>query len=110
MNQSPMIVAQQSAALWRVDGGQALQLTIGPGARHLRVREGRLWLTGDGASEAPAEDIWLAPGEDVVLAEGSHVVAEGWPRASFELIVPPASCAATTPAQRAWAWWERWNH
>lgn len=110
MNPSSMIVAQQSSGLWKVDRGQALQLTIGPGKRHLRVREGRLWLTGDGASEAPAEDIWIAPGEDVELAEGAHVVAEGWPRASFELIVPPQSCDALSAAQRAWAWWSRWSH
>lgn len=105
MTHSPMIDAQQSAALWRLDGGQALQLTIGPGVRRLRVREGKLWLTADGAEQAPAEDIWLAPGEDVVLAAGSHVVAEGWPRASFELIVPPQACAAAGPARRALTWW-----
>lgn len=110
MNQSPMIDAQQSEGWWRVDGGQAMQLTIGPGVRRLRVREGRLWLTGDGAADAPADDIWLAPGEDVVLAEGSHVVAEGWPRASFELIVPPQACAASSPVRRALAWWTHGRH
>ena len=111
MNQAPMIDTHESAALWRIDGGQALQLTIGPGVRRLRVREGRLWFTtGAGATDAPADDVWLAPGEGLMLAEGSHVVAEGWPRASFELIVPPQACAASSPVRRALAWWTHGRH
>lgn len=103
MDSTLMISAHHSeSSLWRLGKGQSVQLDIGPGQRHLRVREGRLWLTGEGAADAPPEDVWLAPGEDVVLAAGSHVVAEGWPQASFELIVPPQACAATP---RRAAWW-----
>ena len=107
MNTALMISDQQSGAtLWHLGTGQSMRLAIGPGRRHLRVREGRLWLTGEGSDDAAAEDVWLGPGEDVVLPEGAQVVAEGWPKASFELIVPPQACAAaTSSARRAFAWW-----
>lgn len=106
MNTPLMISGQQSdSSVWRLGKGQSLRLDIGPGKRHLRVREGRLWLTGEGASDAPPEDVWLAPGEDVVLPSGARIVAEGWPQASFELIVPPQACAATAPRGGAWWWW-----
>ena len=108
MNTPLMISAQQSdGTLWRLGAGQAVRLAIGPGRRHLRVREGRLWLTGEGSDDAAAEDLWLAPGEDAVLAEGAEVVAEGWPQASFELIVPPEACAAASAPRRESAWWQR---
>lgn len=108
MNSPLMISAQESdRSVWRLGKGQSMQIDIGPGMRHLRVREGRLWLTGEGAADAPAEDLWLAPGEDVVLPSGAHIVAEGWPQASFELIVPPQACTAT--ARRGGAWWSRFG-
>ena len=104
MNTPLMISDQQSeSSVWRLGRGQSMRLDIGPGRRHLRVREGRLWLTGEGANDAPPEDVWLAPGEDVVLPSGARIVAEGWPQASFELIVPPQACAST--ARRGGAWW-----
>lgn len=94
MSKSLMIHAQQSNdSVWRLGKGQAMQLAIGPGVRRLRLREGRLWLTESGGAERAAEDIWLAPGDAVELASGTRVVAEGWPQASFELIVPPQACA-----------------
>ena len=106
MNSPLMISVQQSESpVWRLRKGQSMRLEIGPGARHLRVREGRLWLTGDGDADAPPEDVWLAPGDDVVLPAGAHIVAEGWPQASFELIVPPQACKAT--GRRGGAWWSR---
>ena len=108
MNNSLMISTQQSdGTLWRLGAGESMRLAIGPGMRHLRVREGRLWLTGEGNDDVAAEDLWLTPGQDVVLPEGSQVVAEGWPQASFELIVPPQACASSTSARRAFAWWSR---
>ncbi len=105
MDASLMSSAQQSeGAVWRLGKGQSMQLEIGPGTRHLRLREGRLWLTAQGAPDAPAEDVWLAPGDAVVLASGARFVAEGWPQASFELIVPPQACRAVS---RRGAWWSR---
>jgi hypothetical protein len=104
MKQPLMISTQQSeGSVWRLRKGQSLRLDIGPGTRRLRVREGRLWLTGEGASDAPPEDVWVSAGQDVVLASGTRIVAEGWPQASFELIVPPQACAVT--ARRGGAWW-----
>lgn len=106
MNAQLMISDQQSdSGMWRLGKGQSLQLDIGPGMRRLRVREGRLWLTGAGALDAPPEDVWLVPGDDVMLPSGARLVAEGWPQASFELIVPPQACAAS--AKRAGGWWPR---
>ncbi len=90
-----MIYSQQSqSGLWHLGKGLALRLEIGPGPRHLRLCEGRLWLTGEGTPDAPPEDIWLRPGDVVALATGTRLVAEGWPRASFELVVPPQACAS----------------
>ena len=101
-----MISAQQSdESLWHLGKGQSMQLEIGPGVRRLRMREGRLWLTGKGEPDEPAEDVWLAPGDDVLLPSGARLVAEGWPQASFELMVPPQACRAKT--HRVGAWWQR---
>lgn len=95
MSTQMMTAKQESDNLWRLRRGEALRLNIGPGMRSLRVREGRVWLTaGNGRADAPGQDVWLAPGEDVLLPSGAEVVAEGWPQASFELIVPPQACAA----------------
>ena len=104
MNRPLMISAQQSqSSVWRLGKGQSMQLEIGPGMRHLRVCEGRLWLTGEGEPDDPAEDLWLAPGDDILLTSGARLVAEGWPQASFELVVPPGACRLTT--RHAGAWW-----
>jgi hypothetical protein len=96
MNSQLMTSAQQSTpssnALWGLDGGEALRLDIGPGARQLQVTEGRLWLTREGTPESPSEDIWLAAGESVTLASGGEWVAEGWGATHFQLLVPPQAC------------------
>lgn len=106
MNSSSMISRQQSdSGLWQLRQGESMRLEIGPGVRRLRLRDGRLWLTGQGATDAPPEDVWLRPGDDVVLQPGAQVVAEGWPQASFELLVPPQACTAT--AGRDASWWSR---
>jgi hypothetical protein len=97
-----------SQALWEISEGEALSLTIGPGQRELSVAEGRLWLTLQGSSERPAQDIWLEPGQSVQLASGSRVVVEAWPAAQFQLLVPPTACAqlqrqrAARKASAAW--------
>jgi hypothetical protein len=91
-----MTELQSQQALWEVTQGEALSLSIGPGARELAVTEGRLWLTLQGRADAPAEDIWLAPGQSVLLASGSRIVMEGWPQAHFQLLVPPSACSQRT--------------
>lgn len=106
MDSALMISRQQSdGGLWHLGRGQSMRLDIGPGMRRLRLRDGRLWLTSKGAADAPPDDVWLRPGEDVVLPAGARIVAEGWPQASFELLVPPQACAAS--ATRAASWWSR---
>ena len=91
-------------AVWRLPRGASLTLSIGPDERRLRVREGRLWLTAAGrdATSLP-EDVWLAAGDDVRLTAGTSVVAEGWPQASFELMVPPVK-GPSRPAGRLAGW------
>ena len=81
-----------SAALWALDGGEALRLEIGPGVRELHVTEGRLWLTREGTAKAPAEDLWLSAGDSLALDSGSEWVAEGWGVTRFQLLVPPQAC------------------
>jgi len=81
-----------SQALWNLPEGQALSFTVGPGPRELSVKTGRVWLTRNGRPGAPAEDVWLQAGESLALESGSRVVAEAWPEASFQLLVPPAAC------------------
>lgn len=82
---------------WTLGAGEARSLCIGPGKRELVVKEGRLWLTGRGSPQAPAQDIWLEAGESINLPSGAQVVIEAWPSAAFQLLVPPSrSCAAST--------------
>ena len=91
---------QSDAALWRLPRGRSMRLSVGPGERRLRVHTGRLWLTAQGDLDRPAEDVWLAAGEDVRLPSGTSIVAEGWPQASFELVVPPQDCTTANPVSR----------
>ncbi|MBT9491459.1 MAG: DUF2917 domain-containing protein [Paucibacter sp.] len=86
-----------SQALWSLAQGEALSLEIGPGARELAVAKGRVWLTRQGKSQAPAEDVWLEAGQSVALASGSRVVLEAWPQAAFQLLVPPSACKFSRP-------------
>lgn len=78
-------------ALWRVQDRQPLQLTVAPGGRRVLVTAGRLWLTVDGEHGEPAQDHWLDAGQALSLPGGRHVLMDGWPRAEFELLVPPCS-------------------
>lgn len=107
MNSSLMTSTQQSTdTLWHLGRGESIRLDIGPGERQLRLRAGRLWLTSQGNTDAPPDDVWLEPGDDVVLRDGSQVVAEGWPQASFELVVPPQACRLN--AERGPRWRSLW--
>lgn len=78
-----------TAALWSVSQGTARSLEIGPGARELRVTQGSVWLTGQGTSHEPAQDLWLKEGQSISLASGSRIVLEGYAGAQFQLLVPP---------------------
>ena len=82
-------------SVWHLDGGRALTLAGGAEARHLAVARGRVWLTLSGTADEPAQDQWLEAGEALALAPGQTAVLEGWPAADFELLVPPASGAAS---------------
>ncbi len=100
---------QEQQALWRLAPGEVLSLPIGPGARELSVSQGRLWLTGQGSAQAPAQDIWLQAGDSLHLASGSQWVVEAWPAAAFQLLVPPSSCkikaaVPVKPPSRAPSW------
>ncbi len=103
-----MTLTQESrAAEWIVAPGRARKLRIGPGARVLHVCEGPLWLTTLGTTGAQPADLWLAVGDDCLLPAGADVVVEGWPRASFELLVPPQDCGGALASWRrriAGAW------
>lgn len=93
MTQATMTISQQSGfAEWALPVGEALRLDIGPGARELRVTQGRLWLTRDGGADEPAEDVWLSAGDTIALDSGSEWVIEGWGETSFQLLVPPQAC------------------
>jgi hypothetical protein len=85
--------AARTDASWTLPRGRAQRLTIGPGARLLRVSEGRVWLTIDGAEQAPADDLWLRAGEQIRLPDGAALVLEAWGEARFQLLVPPDACA-----------------
>jgi hypothetical protein len=108
MNSQLMLEKQHSstpsAALWALQGGEALQLDIGPGLRELHVTEGRLWLTREGTAQAPAEDLWLVAGDTLSLESGSQWVAEGWGATRFQLLVPPQACARRSRSHRSSAW------
>lgn len=93
MTQATMTISQQSgSAEWTMPEGEALRLDIGPGARELRVTQGRLWLTREGSADEPADDLWLSAGDSIALDSGSEWVIEGWGETRFQLLVPPHAC------------------
>jgi hypothetical protein len=99
-----MTQAQEStptSALWTVDDGEAMSLSIGPGERELTVTTGRLWLTREGTASQPAEDLWLSAGDTLAMASGSKWVAEGWGATRFQLLVPPRACATQHRSARS---------
>ena len=92
MNKAP----QSDPASWDLGEGQAMTLLIGPGARLLRVSEGRLWATHrQGDAGLLPTDTWLEPGDSLSVASGVVLVVEGWPAARFQLLVPPRACRST---------------
>lgn len=109
------VVAAESASIqsaadhgsdWRLSQGEALKLPIGPGARELKVLEGRVWLTRDGRMNRPALDVWLEAGDSIAVPSGAELVLEAWPHARFQLLVPPLACPevhrrAAQPVARA---------
>lgn len=111
---------QSSSAEWTLPVGEALRLDIGPGARELRVTQGRLWLTREGSADAPAEDLWLSPGDTLALDSGSEWVIEGWGHdgneTRFQLLVPPRACptfakrlSASARASSSLRWLSFWR-
>ncbi|UXH79019.1 DUF2917 domain-containing protein [Roseateles amylovorans] len=80
---------------WTLSKGDAMRLPIGPGPRELRVLEGRVWITQQGALQLPSDDYWLEAGDALDLPSGTELVVEAWPSARFQLLVTPASCPAT---------------
>ncbi|SEL49489.1 Protein of unknown function [Roseateles sp. YR242] len=82
-----------SDAAWQLSQGEAVRLPIGPGRRELRVLEGRVWVTQQGALELPADDYWLSAGDALDVPSGTELVIEAWPTARFQLLVPPQACA-----------------
>ena len=112
MNSTLMHKSQRSgASVWSLAGNASTTLRVGPGARVLRVCEGRLWLTTAGTADEAATDLWLEPGEEVELASGLEVVMEAWPTARYQLLVPPSACsggaARGSTAARAMRWVEQ---
>ena len=109
MTAAPMRPAQEpgpdDTALWRVPRGSALRLDVGPAERCLRLLAGRLWLTSQGRADAPPDDLWLVAGDAVRLPAGAVLVAEGWPEATFEVVVPPPPPAHATRVGRMGTWW-----
>ena len=80
-----------------VEPGTALTVRAAAHDRHLRVRDGRAWLTFTGGG---LPDHWLEAGDELALPAGAEAVVEGWPSARFELLeAQPARQAATHNAR-----------
>ncbi|WP_158218844.1 DUF2917 domain-containing protein [Roseateles aquatilis] len=92
-SKSSIQVSHDDAA-WSLAQGEAMSLPIGPGRRELRVLDGRVWVTQQGALDMPAHDYWLTAGETLEVQDGAQLVVEAWPTARFQLLVPPQACPA----------------
>lgn len=106
--------SSSGSALWRLQPGQAMAFTVGPGARELLVTAGRVWLTQKPAKPgALPEDHWLEPGSSLRLASGEEVLLEAWPSAQFQLLVPPCyeqrarKSALLKTSFAPWSWLKR---
>ncbi len=88
---------------WTLSRGDVMRLPIGPGPRELRVLEGRVWVTQQGALQMPSDDYWLEAGDALELPSGAELVVEAWPSARFQLLVTPAACRAQR-ARRVSPW------
>jgi len=82
----------------RLAPGQALTVAAARAPRRLVVTSGRLWLTISGGTD----DHWLRAGEGLTVAAGQEVVAEGWPRAEFQLLQPMPQRRAVAKPARGW--------
>ncbi|RQO53673.1 hypothetical protein DBR47_23465 [Paucibacter sp. KBW04] len=106
------ISSSSDAALWRLQPGQAMAFTVGPGPRELLVTAGRVWLTQKQPAKPGAlpEDHWLEPGSSLRLASGEEVLLEAWPTAQFQLLVPPCyeqakrKTALLKTSSAPWSW------
>jgi hypothetical protein len=103
------LAAGRATALWALGQGQAEPLHVGPQGQILRVVEGWLWLTADGALGAPAEDIWLAPGEEYLLHAGSRWVVEARHAGRFQLLLPRQARQASAWRTARAAWRRLWR-
>jgi hypothetical protein len=85
-----------ATSTWHLECGQAITLEAAAQARRLAVDVGRLWITADGSDVEPAKDQWLSAGQVQDIPAGASLVIEAWPKAAFQLLVPPQPAA--TPA------------
>ncbi len=73
--------------------------TLGPAVheRHLKVVDGRAWITCTQrrAGPLPPEDLWLAPGEQLALPAGSAWVVEAAGPLRLRLCEPGLSAAVS---------------
>ena len=73
----PASVASPRTTWLKLPAGQALTLTA-PRHGALRVEQGCIWATRDGALGKPAEDLLLSEGAQLPLSRGQRVVIESW--------------------------------
>lgn len=111
----PVMRELQESGSWSLASGEVDRLTVGPGARRIEVQAGRLWITVDDPAGGEASDLWLEAGDGASFESGARLLLEGWPHASFTLLVPPSVCPRRSrPApgralQPAWRWpWGGW--
>lgn len=103
-------IQRSNDSVWVLPERASMTLRVGPGARVMHALAGRLWLTSSGSAREASLDVWLEAGESLELPNGLEVVLEAWPRARFQLLVPPSVCRrssgrmpATTARVAAWA-------
>lgn len=110
MNEQLMRKVQRSSdSVWALAERSSTTLRIGPGPRVMQALAGRLWLTSSGNDDEASLDVWLEAGDSIELPDGLEVVLEGWPRARFQLLVPPCRRHAgrSTPGTHFGAWLRR---
>jgi len=73
----------QSRGDWRLRAGQVLSHPLRQDET-LKVRSGRLWLTANGALDAPSEDLVIEAGQCLLLPAGQRVVVEALNDSHFD--------------------------